>query len=175
MANQRRAGSPVEPTLTTRRRLLLVGETRWLSQPEQAMWRAFFDMRRHLERAISAQLAEHGLSHPEYTVLVVLSEAPEPMRSGALGDRIGWETSRLTHQLRRMESRGLLTRHACPQDRRGTLVGITDRGREAIEAAAPGHVHAVRSAFIDLLSPDEIDVLTEVSLRVSAEAERPRR
>jgi hypothetical protein len=54
-------------------------------------------------------------------------------------------------------------------------VGITDRGREAIEKAAPGHVHAVRSAFIDLLSPDEIAVLTDVSLRVSAEAERPRR
>lgn len=144
---------------------------RWLNESEQAMWRAFFDMRRHLERAITVQLAEHGLSHPDYTVLVVLSESPDGMRSRALGERISWDASRLSHQLRRMESRGLIERGPTRRDRRGTVVTITSRGRRAIEEAAPGHAEAVRDAFVDLLDPHEIEVFTAVSMRVSARAE----
>lgn len=139
----------------------------WLDERQQEMWRAFFDMRRHLERALEDQLTEHGLSHADYTVLVVLSEADEPgVRARDLGDRISWESSRLAHHLRRMEQRGLITRSDCPSDRRGTLVAISDDGLAAIRRAAPGHAETVRRCFVDLLSPEEIQIMTSVCRRV---------
>jgi DNA-binding MarR family transcriptional regulator len=143
-------------------------QTRWLGEDEQAMWRAFFDMRRHLDRTLENQLAEFQLSHADYTVLVVLSEADSlGMRVRDLGNRISWESSRLAHHLRRMEQRGLVTRGEHASDRRGTMVLITNAGMSAIRDAAPGHVEAVRRYFVDLLSPTEIEMLTSVCLRVS--------
>jgi DNA-binding MarR family transcriptional regulator len=143
-------------------------QTRWLDADEQAMWRAFFDMRRHLDRALENQLAEFQLSHADYTVLVVLSETDSHgMRVRDLGSRISWESSRLAHHLRRMEQRGLVTRGEHASDRRGTMVLITSAGMAAIRDAAPGHVEAVRRYFVDLLSPAEIEMLTSVCLRVS--------
>jgi len=133
------------------------------------MWRAFFYMRRDLERALEAQLAEHGLSHADYTVLVVLSEIEgQTMRVRALGEQISWESSRLAHHLRRMEQRGLVVRSEALDDRRGTMVSLTPAGLRAIRVAAPGHVEAVRRYFIDLLEPDEIELVTSISHRVSA-------
>lgn len=145
-----------------------MSETRWLDADEQAMWRAFVDMRRHLERALENQLAGHGLSHADYTVLVVLSEAEGlGVRVRDLGERISWESSRLAHHLRRMEQRGLVTRTEHPSDRRGTMVFISEVGLAAIRDAAPGHVDAVRRYFVDVLSPEEIASMTSICRRVS--------
>ncbi len=144
-------------------------EPRWLDDREFTMWRSFFYMRRDLERAIENQLARHGLSHADYTVLVVLSEVDgQLMRVRDLAAQIRWESSRLAHHLRRMESRGLLTRSDSPEDRRGTLVSLTPAGQRAIHEAAPGHLEAVRRHFVDLLTPEEIAILTSIAQRVSA-------
>src|SRR5690606_42004443 len=62
-----------------------------------------------------------------------------------------WEKSRLSHQLARMEKRGLIERTECAEDGRGQIVGVTDAGRRAIQAAAPAHVAAVRRLFLDAL------------------------
>ncbi len=143
-------------------------ETPWLADDQQAMWRAFFDMRRHLERALEMQLAGYGLSHADYTVLVVLSEADaQTMRARDLGERISWESSRLAHHLRRMEGRGLVSRAEHPSDRRGTMVQLTESGLSAIREAAPGHAQAVRRHFVDLLSPDEVETMTSICRRVT--------
>ncbi|HOQ53805.1 MAG TPA: MarR family winged helix-turn-helix transcriptional regulator, partial [Micropruina sp.] len=88
-------------------------------------------------------------------------------RVGRLRDWIGWESSRLAHQLRRMERRGLVQRRPATDDARGTLVSITDEGRARIVAAAPGHVATVRANFIELMSPTERTVLAEVFERVA--------
>ncbi len=146
-----------------------MAEPKWLDDREFTMWRSFFYMRRDLERAIENQLATHGLSHADYTVLVVLSEVDgQLMRVRDLAAQIRWESSRLAHHLRRMESRGLLTRSDSPEDRRGTLVSLTPSGQRAIHEAAPGHLEAVRRYFVDLLTPEEIDMLTSLAQRVSA-------
>ncbi|GLW07371.1 MarR family transcriptional regulator [Microtetraspora sp. NBRC 13810] len=131
------------------------------------MWRAFHDMRRYLDEALDRQLTEAGLSNADYQLLVPLSEAPDRcLRARDLGRVAGWDRSRLSHQLRRMEQRGLLTREDCPSDARGVMVRLTAEGQGAIEAAAPGHVETVRRLFVDLLEPDEIDTLVSISNRV---------
>jgi DNA-binding MarR family transcriptional regulator len=91
----------------------------------------------------------------DYDVLVVLSERGT-QRVNELGEALGWEQSRLSHQLRRMRGRGLVVRHGSDDDRRGAIAEITDGGRAALEAAAPGHVELVRSVMFDGLTAAQL-------------------
>jgi DNA-binding MarR family transcriptional regulator len=144
---------------------------RWLTDREQAMWRGFMQMCRALDLVIEAQLAEHGLSTADYALLVPLSESPGGvLRPRDLGHATGWDRSRLAHQLRRMEQRGLVRRFHCLTDARGTMVELTPAGRQAIDAAAPDHVETVRRHFIDLLTPAEIEALSAIATRVVSTA-----
>ena len=103
----------------------------------------------------------------DYAVLVSLTDQPDGRRRPfELGRELGWEKSRLSHHLARMSGRGLVTRQKCPTDQRGWFIAITDRGRQAIEAAAPGHAATVRRLFADLLTPAQLDGLTQISDRV---------
>jgi DNA-binding MarR family transcriptional regulator len=79
-----------------------------------------------------------------------------------------WEKSRLSHHLRRMTERGLVTIEQCPTDSRGTVVVLSDAGWDAITTAAPGHVRLVREIFIDRLSPEQLVVLGEIAERFTS-------
>jgi DNA-binding MarR family transcriptional regulator len=73
-----------------------------------------------------------------------------------VGRQLGWEQSRLSHQVARMGDRGLVAKEKCDSDRRGAFVVLTEQGRTAIEQAAPGHAEAVRRLYIDVLTPEEL-------------------
>ena len=89
-------------------------------------------------------------------MLVQLSEAPQQrLRPFQICEALNWEQSRLSHQLTRMQQRGLLTREECEADGRGAFVVLTATGADAIGAAAPGHVAAVRSLIFDRLTEDQ--------------------
>ena len=139
-------------------------ETRWLNPAEARAWRALQSFGTPLAAALNRQLiADSALSSADYQVLVVLSETPGgSLRAGELGRATGWEKSRLSHHIKRMEARRLVERQDCVTDGRGLLVAITDNGRRAIEDAAPGHVQAVRKFVIDILTPEQLEVLAEV-------------
>ncbi|WP_346536594.1 MarR family transcriptional regulator [Micromonospora sp. DPT] len=141
---------------------------RWLDDREDRAWRGYRRMRRLLDLQLARDLMrDAGLSEPDYDVLSDLSEAPDGrLRLGELADRMLWSRSRLSHHLSRMQQRGLVTREECATDGRGSVVVLTVEGRRAIEAAAPGHVAAVRRHLIDLLEPDELAALDRLSHRV---------
>lgn len=142
---------------------------RWLDAREARAWRAFVDLIRLLESGIERQLAECGLSRADFQLLVPLSEAPERrMRARDLGLAVSWDRSRLSHHLRRMEQRGLVARESCDTDARGVVIRLTDAGFEAIERAAPGHVEWVRTNFVDVVTPEELEVLARLAERVVA-------
>lgn len=143
-------------------------EVNWLTDQEQRVWRSFLASSRAMQTAIDRQLArESSLSGSEYEVLVPLSESDTGVaRSRDLLNELGWERSRLSHLLSRMERRGLLERLPCDSDARGLDVRITAQGRRAIEAAAPGHLQMVRAALIDHLTQEEMDALLSVSAKV---------
>jgi DNA-binding MarR family transcriptional regulator len=148
-------------------RIGYMGEPRWLNEREERMWRTYHGMRRQLDAAVERQLAGRGLSMADYQLLMPLSEAPTGrLRARELRRLVDWDRSRLAHQMRRMEQRGLIAREDCPTDARGTVIRLTDTGLRAVEAAAPGHVETVRRYFVDLLSPEEIDSLTAIGERV---------
>ncbi|MFG2053675.1 MarR family winged helix-turn-helix transcriptional regulator [Micromonospora sp. NPDC048930] len=141
---------------------------RWLDAREARAWRGYRRMRRLLDLELARELMQDaGLSEPDYDVLSDLSETPDQrLRLSELADRMLWSRSRLSHHLARMQQRGLVTREEHPSDGRGSIVVLTPAGRAAIEAAAPGHVAAVRRHLIDLLSPEEIDALGALTQRV---------
>jgi DNA-binding MarR family transcriptional regulator len=145
-----------------------MAEPRWLDERKARVWQAYRDTQRELTGALERQLIrDSGLSGAEYAVLVPLSAAPDGLlRARELGSELGWDRSRLSHQISRMEKRGLVIREECSADARGSMVRLTDTGRAAIEGAAPEHVEAVRRHFFDLRSDDEVETLGTVFDRV---------
>lgn len=140
---------------------------KWLSAEEDRAWRAFVFAQRQLVARLNRSLQEFGLSGPDYDVLVVLSAADgDCMRARDLCTTLDWEKSRLSHQLRRMQHDGLISRELNPDDARSTMVRLLPAGRAAIERAAPRHVQDVRRNFIDLFTPAELDVLATLNERI---------
>jgi DNA-binding MarR family transcriptional regulator len=136
-------------------------DPRWLSDAEQQSWRAWLEVMRLLPAKLEDRLHDrHQLNLTDYQVLVELSESREgKLRMTELANRTSLSKSRLSHQISRMEREGSVERQDCPSDRRGAFAVITERGWAVMRAAAPWHVADVRELFIDLLSPDELDVV----------------
>jgi DNA-binding MarR family transcriptional regulator len=163
--------------------------TRWLDEREARIWRAFRDLSTGLNSAMDRQLEqETTLSGAEYAVLATLSDAAlrsdgtqdngaqdnadaggDPvLRARDLAVELGWERSRLSHLLKRMENRGLVERRSCESDARGLDIAMTEAGRKAIEEAAPGHVDFVRENFFDQLTAAEQDAVFTASVKIQA-------
>ena len=140
-----------------------MAQPRWLDDHQQHVWQAYLHLNQHLYAFLEQQLAGDALSGADYKVLHQLSEAPGGvLRARELGIEIGWDRSRLSHHLARMEKRGLIAREECVEDGRGLMARVTDAGRRAIETAAPAHAENVQRYFFDLLSDDELDTLAAV-------------
>jgi DNA-binding MarR family transcriptional regulator len=130
----------------------------WLTADEQRAWRTYLRMSSLLPAQLNRQLQrDSGLTLPEYEVLVQLSEAPgRRLRPFQICEALNWEQSRLSHQLTRMQRRGLIGRQDCEADGRGAFVALTEAGAESIQTAAPGHVAAVRRLIFDRLTDDQL-------------------
>jgi DNA-binding MarR family transcriptional regulator len=141
---------------------------RWLTQREQAAWRAYLDMTAKLNARLNREMQQQsGISIADYSVLVQLSEHVDArMRVLELARALGWEKSRLSHQLTRMQQRGLIERSNCSEDRRGAWMVLTDKGQEAIAAAAPRHVESVRRYLFDELDAQQVEALGRISRSV---------
>lgn len=142
---------------------------RWLTAREQAAWRAYLEMNAKLTARLNRDMQEQsGISIADFSVLAQLSEHPDArMRVLELARALGWEKSRLSHQLTRMQQRGLIQRANCNEDRRGAWAELTDHGRETVENAAPRHVDSVRRYLVDLLSVEQIAALEQIGRTVA--------
>lgn len=131
----------------------------WLTDDEQRVWRNHLTMTARLQAAMGRQLqADCGLSLSDYDVLVALDERPG-CRISELGERLGWEQSRLSHQLSRMRVRGLVERTGAADDRRAATIDLTDDGRAALTSAAPGHAELVRATVFEGTSAAQLRAL----------------
>ncbi|MFD7517882.1 MarR family winged helix-turn-helix transcriptional regulator [Streptomyces niveus] len=139
-------------------------DPRWLTEAEQRAWQAYRRMFLLLNAQLARDLAQDsGLSDADYDVLSALGASSDRRRRvSELADRMLWSRSRLSHHLARMQQRGLVVREECATDGRGAVVVLTDEGTRTIERAAPPHVESVRRHFIDLLSPEQIEVFATI-------------
>ena len=144
-------------------------EVRWLTDEQQASWRAFLEGTARLSETLNRDLEnDSDLSLNEYEVLVRLSESPQrTLRMSQLADNLAHSRSRVTHTIRRMEERGLVVRESCVADGRGVNCALTEAGHAALVAAAPSHVTSVRRHLVDVLTHEQLEVLGEAMERVS--------
>lgn len=146
---------------------------KWLQPDQQQAWRSYRRMKALLDQRLYQDLnAETGLSEADYDVLSTLTEGPDrTWRSTDLAERLLWSASRLSHQIRRMEERGLVRRKKIAGDGRVALIELTAEGRKAIRAAAPGHVRSVRAHFVAVLGERDLAVLGRMCDKLVAHLE----
>ena len=145
-----------------------MSEVPTLTPAEWAVWRSFHSMRRELDLVLERELQRDAhVSGPDYEILITLFEAPErQLRARELSARLGWEKSRLSHQVTRMVARELLERAECDTDGRGTWIALTTKGRLATLGAVRAHALTIRRLFFDVLNESELDALGAISARV---------
>src|SRR4051812_24527093 len=129
-----------------------------LSPDQQEAWFAWMRVTLRLTYEMNHQLQDAGdVSLSDYHVLNALADAPSGrLQVTALAARISWERSRLSHQVRRMESRGLLRRETSTEDGRVTEAVLTPAGSAALLDATPVHAELVRRLFFDGLDPERV-------------------
>ncbi|MHA6797890.1 MarR family winged helix-turn-helix transcriptional regulator [Bounagaea algeriensis] len=129
-----------------------------------AAWRSYIVGSALLEHRLNRELqAEHELSIAEYEILVRLSEQSDRrMRMRELAEDVAHSKSRISHEVRRLERAGWVTRLDCEEDGRGVFAILTDAGWDKLRSAAPWHVAGVREHMIDLLTEEEQEVLARV-------------
>jgi DNA-binding MarR family transcriptional regulator len=139
-----------------------------LTDAERQTWATFYTMRRRLDRALDLQLQrDSGLSASEYEILQAIHDATgRGLRITAIAEAIGWEKSRVSHLVTRMEKRELLDRTECDVDARGSWIGLTVSGRRALLGASRGHSAAIRRYFLEVLDPMDAASLESLSARV---------
>ena len=143
-------------------------KTHVLTDQQAAAWTRYQRMRAHLAERLNRELAqETGLSEADFEILIALTEFhDDSVRALALRCGLEWEKSRLSHQLRRMEQRGLVTREKCLEDSRGSRVRVTDTGRRLAEEGRRVHEQAVRRYVCDVLTSAQMDALGDIAATV---------
>ena len=139
-------------------------EARWLNDDERQAWLRLLAVVELLPGALETQLRrDSGLTHFEYYVIAMLSEAPgRTLQMSWLARRTNATLPRLSHVVRRLEERGLVERTASPDDGRATDARLTDLGWDAVVDAAPGHVENVRRLILDPLTPEQVEQMRTI-------------
>jgi DNA-binding MarR family transcriptional regulator len=142
--------------------------TRWLNDSQQRSWRALVMGSTLLFDRLDEELRRaHDISLVEYEILVRLSERDGQMRMAALADALAHSRSRVTHTVTRMEKVGLVQRSSSPEDGRGILATLTEKGQDLLVRAAPTHVAGVRAHLVDRVDDEDFAALGRVFDAVS--------
>jgi DNA-binding MarR family transcriptional regulator len=139
-------------------------DTPWLDRRQLRAWIRLAAVLELLPGVLDAELRRDAqLTHFEYYVLAMLSEAPgRTLRMTELARQTNATLPRLSHVVTRLEGRVLVERFPCPQDRRATNARLTGAGWATVQEAAPGHVATVRHHVVDALSDEQIDQLADI-------------
>jgi DNA-binding MarR family transcriptional regulator len=142
-----------------------------LTELQMRAWRAFLTAHANVIGQLTHELrADQDLALTWYDVLIQLSEAGGRLRMHELAERLVISRSATTRFVDRLERNGLIRREACPTDRRGLFVVLTEEGRDRLRRAAPGHLDGVKRHFADHLDDAELEVLAASLERIAEKA-----
>ena len=140
-----------------------------MKELDSRAWRAFHKIGTSLLPHLGRQITNHsGISGAEYVVLVALSESTLPsMNLNRLAHILGWEISRMSHQVSRMEEIGLVKKTKNLEDSRCFDVSITSNGKKIAETAIPLQSKEINHCFSDVLTQAQMKALIEISEAIS--------
>lgn len=152
-------------------------KTQQLSEAQTSAWVSYQRLRLRLSERINRELSEKtGLSEADFEILTALTEAPdETVRALALRCGLEWEKSRLSHQLKRMEARGLVLREECIEDNRGSVIRMTELGRKLAAEARIYYEEAVQRYVVNVLTPEQLEMLGTIAETILVQLEEPHR
>ena len=132
-------------------------------------WRAFHRIGTSLLPHLSRQITNHsGITGAEYVVLLSLYESTEPKVSlNKLAQGLGWEISRLSHQVSRMENAGVLKKTKSSEDSRCFEPSLTAKGKNIIEAAILLQSKVINHCFSEVLTKTQMKSLIEIADAIS--------
>ncbi|MET8778194.1 MarR family winged helix-turn-helix transcriptional regulator [Nocardia sp. NPDC050713] len=139
-------------------------DPQWLDDVEMRAWLGFVRTRDLIAAAVGRDSSrESNLTYVEYSVLANLAGSDDHRLTFAdLAEALEWSQSRLSHQITRMEKRGLVVREPIPDDARRTAARLTPRGADVLGTAAPAHVRSVRRHMIDALDREQLSALADI-------------
>ncbi len=145
------------------------------TRTELRTWRDFLETTEALRTMLAARLqSESALSPGDYAVLLALSETDgHRMRSSEMATHIGWERSRLSHHLGRMERRRLIRREDCATDSRGAEIVLEPAGADAFHGSTVPHLQAIRELFVDALTPEQLAAAADIATTLREHLSRP--
>jgi DNA-binding MarR family transcriptional regulator len=149
----------------------------WLSPSQLDSWLSVVRLITRLPWAIDGQLQRDAdLSMVEYMTLATLAKSPQwTRRMSDLAEETSASLSRLSHLVKRLESRGYVRREADPADGRFTNAILLPPGMRKLESAAPAHVAYVRQLVIDNLSNERLRRLGQDADRIVQRIDSPAR
>ena len=132
-----------------------------LDELEHSAWRAFLVAHARVARRLEVDLlAASDLPLAEFDVLFQLDIADgQRLRMNELANRVMLSRAGMTRLVDRLVADGLVGRLKCDSDARGAYAVLTERGRERLEAARPGHFAAVRRFFLTAFTRAELENL----------------
>ena len=117
-----------------------------------------------LDRRIQLTL---GVPQPVATALAVIEGADGPLTPSEISSRVIVPSATMTATLDTLERRGWIERLPNPEDRRSTLVAVTEDGRAVVDRLLPG-VRELEKASMARLTPKELDTLMRLLSKVMA-------
>ncbi|MFI6265793.1 MarR family winged helix-turn-helix transcriptional regulator [Micromonospora sp. NPDC051006] len=126
-----------------------------------------YEVHAGLTARFAAQFDEHDVSAVEFEVLTRLARSPNnQLRMTDLAAQTSLSTSGVTRVVDRMERDGLLTRRACPSDRRSSYAVVTAAGLQRLDEVLPGHLRIIEEWFTGQLDPAALDAMLDGLRRV---------
>ncbi|MGH2885273.1 MAG: MarR family winged helix-turn-helix transcriptional regulator, partial [Solirubrobacteraceae bacterium] len=108
---------------------------------------------------LEAVFARFGLHSADFAVLATLVRlAGDGVSQRRLGSELGLSAGTVSLRIERLVRRGLADRQADPDDGRGTLISLTDSGRELFEACAPEHLANAEGLLAGLTESERDDL-----------------
>ena len=136
-----------------------------LSKFDSKAWYSFHKISAVILPHLGRQLNNHsGITGPEFIVLLTLFDSKLPTLSlNLLAEELGWEISRVSHQITRMQESDLVKKVADKFDARTLAVSLTSKGRKIAETANPLQSAEINHCFSNVLTKEQKDSLIEIS------------
>ena len=143
-------------------------------EEETMLWQEFLRAHRTIiDKMAEQMMRDHHLPLEWFDVLIHLADVPDGrLRQRTLRDRVLLSESGVSRLLLRMEQAGFVARNTADEDKRGVEITLTDKGRTAVIEATEAHVEMVSKLFTQRLTRTDLNALSRVLPKLTAECEK---